>query len=154
MIPTEPIPSRPWLNEPNALKWTDQATGLRCFIRRNDLGALVGYVRLPHGHKFADRAKYMPAGRAYRHRSRKLLYLPVHGGITFHGQPSRLTGGKMRGVWVGFDCAHCRDLVPAFLDLSNPIFPILAREGIYRDIAYVKAQVLLLSLAQQIMEIK
>ena len=42
MLPRKDWPKGPWDNEPNELKWRDKETGLQCYIRRSNLGALLG----------------------------------------------------------------------------------------------------------------
>lgn len=61
-------------------------------------GHLCGYVLIPEGHPlYATTVK-----GDYDTPS-----VSVHGGLTFAGKlPDR------EGIWLGFDCAHCGDLVP------------------------------------------
>jgi hypothetical protein len=128
----EPIRGEPWKAEPNYVKWTDHATGYRCMITRVDFtGALCGYVRVPKGHPFYRR-KY--SGRIER-------LVQVHGGVTFSGRPTRWTGGKLRGHWFGFDCAHAWDFMP-YMGLPYMGFlPGVARDSTYRDLSFVRPQV-------------
>jgi hypothetical protein len=102
-----------WMNEPDRKEWESQ--GLPCLILRGPGKSLCGYVGVSEEH---------PAyGRDY---SDRLLYdIDVHGGLTFAGQGD----GKHRPAgywWLGFDCAHFGDAVPAY-----NIY------GTYRDMAYV-----------------
>lgn len=146
--------SKPWENEPNQRAWIDEETGLRCMILRTPLtGTLCGYVRLPRGHKFTRRGNYSSRrSRRYSQYGDGLMRLSVHGGITFHGRPRRLTGGNVRGTWIGFDCAHYMDYMPN-LDFILP--PFIGRlsgngdmakhskaiNGTYRTFDYVTKEV-------------
>lgn len=123
--------NKPWLTEPNMVKWVDQATGLACLIlRASELGHLCGYVRIPRRHPL------------YAHGwQRRVEKLQAHGGITFTGEMHRQGGGKRPGRWIGFDCAHAWDLVPGFEELGFKDKFVNNSKGAYRDIAYVTAQV-------------
>lgn len=105
--------SGPWLAEPDKEQWADEATGYPCLLKRSPLGALCGYVGVPEGHPWhgADYDAVEP-------------YPDVHGGLTYAslcqegpedetichvpapGEPEPLW-------WLGFDCAHSGDLMPA-----------------------------------------
>lgn len=148
--------TEPWKLEPNFKIWRDQATGLVCAINRNSAGALCGYVKLPYGNfrKRIIRRSRLRAGyttlagkvaRKYPDSDPLIRSISVHGGVTFC---CRWTGSnpKMKGhYWVGFDCAHCNDLCPG-LPAGMRVIP----EAIYRDFAYVTAEVE--SLAKQVKE--
>lgn len=133
---------QPWLDEPNVAKWTDQATGLQCVIKRTMYGSLCGYVRLPHGSlkdritaNMRQRSGYnMLGGKVWRkagYDHSALRGVDVHGGLTYCDKLGRPTGGTYRGVWVGFDCAHYGDCVPSMAGFMN---------GTYRDFAYVRSE--------------
>jgi hypothetical protein len=79
-----------------------RALGCDCTIIRNGLGSLCGYVRVPDGHPWH--------GKHYDDIDAK-----VHGGLTFSGK----LRADMDGWWIGFDCAHSGDLVPA-MSLTFP----------------------------------
>lgn len=109
----------PWDGEPDLKEWTDEGTGYKCLILRNpDLGHLCGYVGLPqdhplHGVGYND----LPAD------------VDVHGGPSAAGRPGMKDFGADPDYWwVGFDCAHASDLIPAY--------PIDNCQ--YRDMDYVK----------------
>lgn len=118
---------KPWLTEPNEVKWVDQATGLICLIlRAGEMGHLCGYVRIPRHHTLYLKSRRIKAEQ----------HIQVHGGITFTGEMRRQGGGKRPGRWIGFDCAHAWDLVPGLLRHRG-----ISAENAYRDIAYVTNQV-------------
>ncbi len=138
-------PSGGWDSEPDKVQWIDSATGLDCLIHRNPSGALCGYVGVPPGHPYHGK-HYQDIAYWDEEADRPAGPRP-HGGLTFAegcGESDESTGrgichipepGRPADVWwLGFDCAHCDDLVPgeAFR---------YTRAGIYRDMAYVKQEV-------------
>lgn len=166
--------SKPWLTEPDYLKWVDPATGYHCVIRRVPmLGSLCGYVRIPRGNLSKRIAAYMRrrAGPSFLPSRagkimRKVGYdhsafcdIQVHGGLTYCDKLGRPTGGLHRGLWIGFDCGHAWDYMPAMYakipslrwDIApgdNGAMALLGEKSVYRDIAYVEEQVT--SLAKQL----
>ena len=147
---------KPWLSEPDYKRWRDGETQLQCLIlRAGSTGALCGYVRLPH-----SLAKKMDANgrrksldeferRCPIYDSPVFRGVSVHGGLTYSGSIRTKKRGLERGVWVGFDCAHWGDLMPA---LDEYLGRQITREvRTYRDINYVTEQVRYL--AQQIKEL-
>ena len=117
----------PWDHEPDKAQWTDDATRLPCLIVRGPHGALCGYVGVSPDHPWF--------GKGYDDEA-----ADVHGGLTFSGSCQE-GGDPSRGIchipaegqpdnvwWLGFDCAHYRDLIPLYR--SNG--------GTYRDRAYVE----------------
>jgi hypothetical protein len=158
----------PWQGEVDKKQWTDPATGLPCMIRRvSHHGAFCGYVGVPRGH---------PAYEV----DEDDLDLHAHGGVTFSGKCS--PGPEDRDIchkvepgedddtwWLGFDCGHAYDLMPAmnalyrrrgeptaleqFLHdlyaLKLPINPLTERGDVYRTQVYVEAECA--DLAQQLM---
>lgn len=143
----------PWENEPD--EETFEAHGLECRVRRNQAGALCGYVILPvlhplhgvDGNQEIDVLRPLISKREARPigeepglsvmlaalsgqglAPRINHVLEVHGGVSWTGFFRGETAWR-----VGFDCAHSGDLSPA----------VPARDrfgGVYRDIAYVRAQ--------------
>lgn len=116
----------PWDDEPDSLDWTDEATGLLCYIVRNQhSGSLLGYVRVPTGHPCH--------GKHYDD-----IDINAHGGLTFSGDKKR--DGD---YWIGFDCAHINDLIPGVRGFCE-------RDATYKNIAYVRRECE--SIARQIKE--
>lgn len=121
-------PKGEWSDEPDKMQWQDETTGLPCLIVRNRMGALCGYVGVAEGHPAFD-VHYDEVN------------VDVHGGLTFadfcqpndgdegichvpdEGEPERV-------YWLGFDCAHCWDVTPAWPDGFG--------EGSYKNIPYVQ----------------
>lgn len=129
--------NQPWKNEPDFARWIDTATGLRCAIRRNGVGALCGYVRVPRGKLYRKLVKRMqtPSCKLFKQTQFKAGYdhplfanIGVHGGLTFCGKSHDY---RMKGLWIGFDCAHSFDYMPLIDD-----------GGTYRTFAYVKGEVM------------
>lgn len=141
----------PWDDEPDKVQWRDEATGLPCLIHRSPLGFLCGYVGVAPGHRW----------HGVDYCDGRLVRIRVHGGLTYsascqHGDGPE-TGichvpepGEPDDVWwFGFDCGHYGD----FTDMSDQVsawrLSLLATRspldtgspgGIYRDVAYVKAE--------------
>ena len=129
-----------WVEEPDQYGFVHK--GLKCFIRRQFFyedeqgqgGYLCGYVELPETF------------------DRELIDdLEVHGGITYRNKLE-----NKENFWVGFDCAHCDDLVPSIeifkknnYKNDRRFFPTFATL-VYRNISYVENQCR--SLADQIQE--
>jgi len=117
----------PWQNEPDELAFT--YNGHRCLILRNhSVGNLCGYVCIEPGE--------YGYGKSY-----SALDVSVHGGLTFGGYPKGwidfppLPESAGEPWVVGFDCAHLHDLCPG-MD-TNSFLP-----GIYRDLDYVKSELM------------
>lgn len=125
------LPPGPWDQEPDREHWIDDATGLDGLIVRNAAGALCGYVGVPAGHPWHGK-DFMDLG----------VY--VHGGLTYSGPCDE--GGKICHApheaanadvwWLGFDCCHGGDLIPAMQRFGG-----LGGAGVYRDFDYVRGQV-------------
>lgn len=116
----------PWDDEPDTDQWTDEATGLQCYVVRNKFsGSWLGYVMVPVGHPMH--------GKGYSE-----LEIDAHGGLTYSGD-KKGDGGH----WLGFDCAHLGDLSPGLHDYAE-------HGDRYRDIGYVRHECE--SIARQIKE--
>lgn len=138
----------PWDDEPDKAQFIDTTTGMPALILRNDMGALCGYVGVTEGH---------PAfGKDYD----ELDAIDVHGGLTFADKCHPHPEGESRGIchvpgegepdhvwWLGFDCAHCDDVMPAY-DARTRRFASHQQYGSYKTIGFVKGQIA--SLAAQL----
>ncbi len=135
----------PWQDEPDEARWTDEATGLRCAIIRSEVsGALCGYVEIDH-----------PSLCRSLEELEKLDF-DVHGGLTWSG----LRFEDETGWWIGFDCGHAWDVMPAIDALlrkhghqkpSRLEQLVDALDGgffrsTYKDIAFVRTQCAYLAL--------
>jgi hypothetical protein len=134
----------PWQEEPDKVQWQDPATSYPCLVVRNRSGAFCGYVGVSPGHwAYGKDYEDVPAD--------------AHGGLTFAGkcQP----GGEDSGVchvveggeedrvwWLGFDCIHSGDHAPAYEYLTAFL------SGEYRDLGYVKDQVLNLATQLRVLD--
>lgn len=112
-----------WEYEVDELVWTDPATGFVCRALRNrHVGTWCGYVGVPEEHPAYERG-YDEMGIA------------VHGGLSY----GDYWKGDRSGPWfLGFDCSHAGDLMPAFPRLG----------GTYRTVQFVQEECRLL--AQQL----
>jgi len=134
----------PWQNEPDKKQWQDAATGYPCLIVRNDMGALCGYVGVAKSHPNFEQDYDKPD-------------VTVHGGLTFASRCQEQqnecegichkTDGPDDVWWFGFDCLHASDSSPPIRDGLTPF-----DYGVYRDIAYVTAEIE--SLAAQLKELE
>jgi len=142
----------PWQEEPDKINWTDAGTALPCMIVRGPSGALCGYVGVPPGHPLH--------GVEYENFD---VDVYAHGGITFtgecqegeHGICHVPEPGEPEDVWwIGFDCAHGFDVMPAIdADLRRVGYVGSSRHSLataYKDVAYVTDQVR--DLAQRLVE--
>jgi hypothetical protein len=135
-------PAGPWDLEDDRYEW--RHLGFPCLIfRAGHTGALCGYIAIPPKHPW-----YKLHGND--------LDVDVHGGITYaadcHGvichEPRK---GESRKVWwLGFDCGHAFDVMPALIKVRQEARELLFRTvnlGVklpderYRDLAYVTAEV-------------
>jgi hypothetical protein len=131
-----------WINEPDHAEFIHK--GMLCLIKRHPiLFHLCGYVGVPKTHPFFG-LDYEQTG---------ISGIEIHGGLTFSGprpyfdiskQESDVSKQESDVWWFGFDCAHLHDLVPG-MDL------MLHSEQIYRNMAYVKTEVI--NLAYQLLKI-
>lgn len=130
----------PWQDEPDKAHWVDTETDLDCLVVRGPMSAWCGYVGLPPGHRLHGR----------RYDDDELLDVSVHGGLTFadrcmEGLPAGegvchvpLPGRPDDVWWLGFDCGHYTDVVPAMVSrmpsgLRNP-------HATYRTLDYVRRE--------------
>lgn len=150
-------PEGPWNREPDKIQFEDEATGYPCLIVRNRMGALCGYVGVPAGHRFHG-VGYDDVRAGDSETYDDANYPPAHGGLTFsnkchEGVPEAEGICHVPGPgepddpwWLGFDTAHGGDLIPGMarfheeFDASHPQYAHL-RDEVYRDVAYVKANI-------------
>lgn len=162
----EPEPKRPWRITPPDGPWMTEPDhedfrspeGLPCILNRNHIGAWCGYVGVPPGHPWHGKDR------------NGLGHIDVHGGITYGARcrdeicHTPEPGESDKVWWVGFDCCHAWDLMPAALGINTMLksvgspfseillrldasFPHLRKRAVYRDISFARAQTL--SLAAQ-----
>lgn len=99
--------SGPWNQEPNRVEF--EHSGLPCLLHRNIVGSWCGYVAAPPGHPTFE-------------KDYNDVAVSVHGGLTYaehcngHVCHTPKEGEPDNVWWLGFDCAHARDLIP---DLSR-----------------------------------
>ena len=135
----------PWDDEPDKMQFPDEATGLPCLIVRGPMGALCGYVGVAEGHP-AFGVDYSDVRIAGEDGERE--YVDVHGGLTFADHCQLHQAGEARGIrhvpsegepdhvwWLGFDCAHAWDVMPAH-SMHLDFF----RDAVYRDVAFVRRE--------------
>jgi hypothetical protein len=98
---------RPWEDEPDNAEWTQEPSGYKCRIKRNDItGTLCGYVGIPKEHRFW--------GIGYEEGNVELseIEVDVHGGITYSAE------GKDGWWYFGFDTAHMDDFCPKIVETT------------------------------------
>lgn len=135
----------PWQEEPDKVQWKDEVTGLPCLAVRNPrCGHWCGYVGVAEGHPYF--------GKSYFDCD-----VEVHGGLSFAAfcRPEENLEGSVCHVpepgepdhvwWLGFDCAHAFDTLPAFPGVAVP-------GSSYKSLDYVKDQCA--RLAQQLEVLK
>lgn len=115
-------PEGEWTAEPDRVEWRDEGTGFPCLAIRHPHNLnWCGYVGVPPGHPLhgvgvGDDERELP----------EEIEMAAHGGITFAApcmedhRPLRervchtpLEGEPDEVWWLGFDCAHVWDLIPA-----------------------------------------
>ena len=91
--------------------------GLKCLVRRTEMGHVNGYVKVPVDLPYKERSSFGEFAEEN---------FSVHGGVTFTGSLEML---GQEGYWVGFDTAHCYDWTPQW------------NEGEYKSVDYVKGEI-------------
>lgn len=101
--------------------------GVRCYIKRQTDGGmfLCGYVEL-----WPPSPLYGLAYDAIQDKHD----IPAHGGLTFSEKTDFIAADHHEGFFIGFDCAHADDLLPAF--------PSLARLGTYKTMDYATSNLM------------
>lgn len=139
-IPKAEWPAGPWQDEPDRVDF--EHAGFACLAHRNRVGVWCGYVAVPPGH---------PAyGLKYEE-----IDVEVHGSLTYSDKchepicHTAKPGEPDEVWWLGFDCAHAWDLCPGMIaDLAKIGMNHHFEHEVYRDLAYVKAEIE--SLAEQL----
>lgn len=133
-----------WQSEPDHKNWNDAATGLPCIAHRNPhSGFWCGYVAVNPGHP-AHSMDY------------DYVDVEVHGGLTYasecYGKICHVPApGEPDDVWwLGFDCGHAGDLIPAHNDETKAIF--VGYGETYKPLPYVESECA--SLALQLVAMK
>lgn len=123
-----PFGAGPWAKEPDNFGfWIRKYPCL--ILRHPRMGHLCGYLGVPKSHRWVNAADSV------------LENVDVHGGLTYSGAyPERASEPPaLQGFyWVGFDCAHLNDLIPGIPGSQLP-------GDVYRDINYVRAQLIRLA---------
>lgn len=152
-----------WQDEPDRLNFHTPEGFDGAVLRARHSGALCGYVGVPFGHpwwgkNYSDSVPSTPEQLAAPVDTDKISLISlmcmagkgleqiqidctvsVHGGLTYSARGWRGAGENARFWYFGFDCAHYRDLSPAYDSMFSS-------EGNYRDIEFVKDEVAALSL--------
>jgi hypothetical protein len=173
-------PRGPWDFEPDKVQYTDHDTGLPCLIVRHpSCGQLCGYanIRLTYA-SFCQEARsedFLKWNQSMKDRTEEALQYPNGDaardwetlghlvddfeGWTEYQKCSGICheteeGDNDKVWWFGFDCAHSMDYSPGiaatFAAIGHTDYEEHHRLDIYRDIAYVKAEIA--SLAKQLKE--
>jgi hypothetical protein len=151
LLPEEPIEKStwgagPWQTEPDRVEW--EHAGLPCLARRNPhSGNWCGYAAVPPGHPFHG-LKYNGDSADDGFSATPAGQVDVHGGLTYSGfcdghichvpKP----GAPANVFWFGFDCGHSCDFAPGYAARYPDFFTnAQRREEVYRDLAYVTAEI-------------
>lgn len=134
----------PWRDELDKIQYVDEDTGLPCLIKRNQMGALCGYVGVANTHPLY-KVDYSDAWEK----------VDVHGELTYsdlceegdeaHSICHIPAPGEPDDVWwFGFDCGHSFDLAPAYESRMKDAMPGWEenkwRDQAYRTVEYVKRE--------------
>lgn len=167
----------PWLHEPDVLRWRDKATNLHCAIDRSTVsGSLCGYVAVSRHHPAWGRHYQeldvdvhggltfygmsndeLSGSTAFPLAKDTTIENPLTGeSFTFKAHRGALMPGRRSPLrwWYGFDTAHAWDYSPAMVALIASLgmdASFHLETGVYRDLAYVTAEIQ--SLARQLQAI-
>ena len=159
----------PWQEECDKVQWRDEATGLPCLAVRNHWGAWCGYVGVSREHPAYEKG-YQAVYELFPSWDQEGS-LSVHGGLTFadrcaHGPEETSIchvpePGESDDVWwLGFDCGHFMDLLPAmearyrklYEETRDPLWlDLQGHSKSYKTLAYVRTEVM--NLAAQLASI-
>lgn len=133
MIPKSEWGPGPWQEEPDRLEF--EYKGFHCLARRAEVsGAWCGYVAVPPGHPWFEKnydevEVYVHWGLTYAgHCNGPICHLPKP------GEPDNVW-------WLGFDCAHCDDLMPGMNAQLRRHGGAGFDWGVYRDLDYVRNEI-------------
>lgn len=136
------MPDGPWKHEVDKVQWEDPLTKLPCLIKRNQMGALCGYVGVAKSHPAYEKEM----DRLYQ--DDLATRVEVHGGITFSSKCDLSEGvdtichlpepGEDDDVWwLGFDASHFGDFIPG---MAGSVGWGSCSTEQYRDMDYMKNQ--------------
>ena len=118
-----------WQGEPDKKLWLDESTGYPCrIVRHGDLGHLCGYVGVPPDHPAFE-------------NNYDDVDVECHGGLTYDNFSQRVW-------WLGFDCAHFRDISPG----RALRFSAAESGASYKTLSYVESECR--KLAKQLKELE
>lgn len=123
--------SGPWDAEPqDKVQWLTEV-GLAGLARRNPMGAWCGYVGLDESHPWHGKdCEEVPDVEVYGGLTYSAPCQEDHeAGICHIPEPSEPT----ELWWLGFDCAHGYDRIPAMVALGP-------KWVTYKDLSYVRAE--------------
>lgn len=130
--PTHPEGDGPWRDEPDKAQWVDKESNLDCLAVRAHHGAWCGYVGIPPGHPWYDVSPWdveTSEDVNYGNRCLEDEPEPTICHVPEPGRPADV-------YWIGFDCAHAWDYVPAYsANLPD------RSQGTYRTLECVMARV-------------
>jgi hypothetical protein len=142
-------PDGPRNGEPDRIEWRDATTAIPCLMVRNLVGVWCGYAAVPPGHPWHGVSCFDDEDGVLEQ-----AHYAAHGGLTFSGlcmdgeSPGRIchvpAAGEPDNVWwLGFDCAHAWDRMPAIEanDIKRGRESFLDADDIYRDEGYVRGRV-------------
>jgi hypothetical protein len=133
-------PAGPWDEEPGSVAFVH--AGYPCQIWRNPRqGYLCGYVGVPLDHPWASldfdiNEPQVHGGVTYFEPADATVALRAGAEDPFHCVDAEavLRSTKPARWWIGFDCGHAGDLIPAVSALfRHPV--------VYRDVAFVRREV-------------
>ena len=126
--------------EPDLKMWIDREFGIPCLLLRNpDTGNWCGYVKMPLNSTYIYNESIKSWDSIESWDLIQSWGLEVHGEVTYVGSINTDVLPKVRppefsegGLWVGFDCAHWKDLIPSKIILGDRVWD----EDVYRTIEY------------------
>lgn len=110
--------------------WSDEWEGYRLLaVKHPRMGHWCGYVGVPDTHEYH--------GKDYDD-----VPVEVHGGLTYASD--RAPRKDPDGLWyLGFDCAHCGDLIPGIANYVGAPYTDLG--DTFKDLDFVKRECMALA---------